>query len=189
MSSISLTAVKVAFLALLWLFVLFVTAAIRRDLFGRAVPTATSTNRELQSPPRDDKQRRRSKTPPRVLSITSGPRTGSQAELATGLILIGRSGDCDLLLDDDYVSTRHARVVAPNMSDAAPDDQAGKKRPGTTGRKFKTGQAAADDDGIYIEDLGSTNGTYVNGQRISAPTAITPQDTIRIGKTALKLES
>jgi hypothetical protein len=42
--------------------------------------------------------------------------------------------------------------------------------------------------GDSVEDLGSTNGTYVNGQRITAPTTITMSDTVRIGKTILKLE-
>jgi pSer/pThr/pTyr-binding forkhead associated (FHA) protein len=79
------------------------------------------------------------------------------AELAGGVIMIGRGADCQLILDDDYVSTRHARVVSGV-------------------------------NGIYVEDLGSTNGTYVNGQRITAPTTITMSDTVRIGKTILKLE-
>ena len=42
---------------------------------------------------------------------------------------------------------------------------------------------------FMVEDLGSTNGTYVNGQRITAPTTITLADTVRIGKTILKLET
>ena len=41
---------------------------------------------------------------------------------------------------------------------------------------------------IEAVDLESTNGTYVNGQRITAPTTIGLADTLRIGKTILKLE-
>jgi pSer/pThr/pTyr-binding forkhead associated (FHA) protein len=93
-----------------------------------------------------------------VLAITNGPGAGTEADLAAGMVMVGRGADCQLVLDDDYVSTRHARVVAG-------------------------------DSGLYIEDLGSTNGTYVNGMRISAPTTITLQDTVRIGKTVLKLET
>jgi pSer/pThr/pTyr-binding forkhead associated (FHA) protein len=89
--------------------------------------------------------------------ITQGNQAGLSAELASGVIMIGRSADCQLILEDDYVSTRHARVVS------APS-------------------------GIYIEDLGSTNGSYVNGQRITAPTTITLADTVRIGKAMMRLE-
>ena len=90
--------------------------------------------------------------------ISQGNQAGLSAELSAGAVMIGRGADCQLILDDDYVSTRHARVVStPN--------------------------------GIYVEDLGSTNGTYVNGQRITAPTTITLADTVRIGKTILKLET
>jgi pSer/pThr/pTyr-binding forkhead associated (FHA) protein len=157
MSEITLTIVKVLFLALLWLFILFVASVIRSDLFGRAVPSADGA-RQLQTPDRP-RRAKRTKGQPRVMTITNGPTAGTQAELAGGTIMIGRGADCQLLLDDDYVSTRHARVVAGG------------------------------ENGVYIEDLGSTNGTYVNGMRITAPTTITLQDTVRIGKTVLKLET
>ena len=39
-----------------------------------------------------------------------------------------------------------------------------------------------------MEDLGSTNGTYVNDQRITNPTAIGCRDIVRIGRTILRLE-
>jgi len=71
--------------------------------------------------------------------------------------MIGRAADCQLILEDDSVPPRHARVVSGPS-------------------------------GIYIEDLGSTNGSYVNAQRITAPTTITLADTVRIGKAMMRLE-
>lgn len=158
MSEIALTIIKVLFLALLWLFIFSAVSVIRTDLFGRTVPAPDQPEaRELENPPPPPRRVRRPRGVPRVLSIVQGAQTGESAELAPGLVLIGRGADCQLILDDDYVSTRHARVVAA-------------------------------DGGIYVEDLGSTNGTYVNGSRITAPTTISTSDTVRIGKTILKLE-
>ncbi|WP_375430868.1 FHA domain-containing protein [uncultured Friedmanniella sp.] len=158
MSEIALTVIKVLFLALLWLFIFSAVSVIRTDLFGRTVPTPDQPEaRELETPPPPPRRVRRPRGAPRVLSIVQGAQTGESAELAPGVVLIGRGADCQLILDDDYVSTRHARVVAA-------------------------------ESGSYVEDLGSTNGTYVNGSRITAPTAISMSDTVRIGKTILKLE-
>ena len=156
MSEIALTVIKVLFLALLWLFILSAVSVIRSDLFGRTVPAPDSQPPELETPPAQ-RRGRRQRGQPRIFSITQGNQAGLSAELARGVIMIGRGADCQLILDDDYVSTRHARV-------------------------------ATGENGIYIEDLGSTNGTYVNGQRITAPTTITLADTVRIGKTMLRLE-
>ena len=157
MSEIALTVIKVLFLALLWLFILSAVSVIRTDLFGRTVPSSDPQAQELESPPPPPKRTKRPRGEPRVLVVTQGSQTGQSAALADGVILIGRGADCQIILDDDYVSTRHARVVSG-------------------------------ENGVYLEDLGSTNGSYVNGQRITAPTTITMSDTIRIGKTILKLE-
>jgi hypothetical protein len=157
MSEIALTVIKVLYLALLWLFILSVVSVIRTDLFGRTVQSSDPQARELESPPPPPKRTKRPRGEPRALVVTQGSRTGQSAALADGVILIGRGADCQIILDDDYVSTRHARVVSG-------------------------------ENGVYLEDLGSTNGSYVNGQRITAPTTITMSDTIRIGKTVLKLE-
>jgi hypothetical protein len=157
MSEIALTIIKVAFLALLWLFILSAVSVIRTDLFGKTV-RAPDQPQELETPPPPPRRAKRQRGEPRVFMISQGNQAGLSAELSAGVVMIGRGADCQLILDDDYVSTRHARVVsAPN--------------------------------GIYVEDLGSTNGTYVNGQRITAPTTITLADTVRIGKTILKLET
>ena len=71
-------------------------------------------------------------------------------------ILIGRGTDAAIRLDDDYVSTRHARI-------------------------------AASGDQWFVEDLGSTNGTYIGTVRITQPTTITLGTQVRIGKTILEL--
>ena len=158
MSEIAFLIIKVVFLALLWLFILSAVSVIRSDLFGKTVRASDQPQpQELETPPPPPRKAKRQRGQPRVFMITQGNQAGLSADLAGGVIMIGRGSDCQLILDDDYVSTRHARVVgSPN--------------------------------GIYVEDLGSTNGTYVNGQRITAPTTITLADTVRIGKAMMRLE-
>ena len=158
MSELAVTAIKVLYLALLWLFILSAVSVIRSDLFGRPVPAPDQPQpQQLEAPARPSKRSRRPRGVPRIITIVQGGQTGMSAALAGGTVMIGRGADCQLVLDDDYVSTRHARVVAG-------------------------------ESGVYAEDLGSTNGTYVNGQRITAPTTITLADTLRIGKTVMRLE-
>ena len=77
--------------------------------------------------------------------------------LANAPILIGRGNDAAIRLDDDYVSTRHARI-------------------------------AASGDQWFVEDLGSTNGTYIGSVRITQPTTIALGTQVRIGKTILELQ-
>jgi Inner membrane component of T3SS, cytoplasmic domain len=158
MSEIALTVIKVVYLALLWVFIASAVSVIRSDLFGRPVPTPEQPGgQELEQPPPPSTKRKRTRGAPRVLMITQGSQAGQSAALADGVILIGRGADAQLNLDDDYVSTRHARVVSG-------------------------------ENGVYLEDLGSTNGSYVNGQRVTAPTTITLSDTVRIGRTTMRLE-
>ena len=156
MSELTLFLIRLAYLAILWIFVLSALSVIRSDMFGARMPEgarAAAAKRD-QRPPKPAKARRGA--PTHVL-VVGGDNQGERADLTQAPILIGRGPDAAIRLDDDYVSTRHARVVSgPN--------------------------------GIYVEDLGSTNGTYVNGQRITAPTTITLADAVRIGKTMLKLE-
>ncbi len=45
----------------------------------------------------------------------------------------------------------------------------------------------AQDSGLTLHDLGSTNGTYVNGRRVTAPTQLRRGDTIQIGKTVMEV--
>lgn len=43
------------------------------------------------------------------------------------------------------------------------------------------------DDKVVVHDLGSTNGTYVNGRRVTSPTTVSRGDTVQIGKTTLEV--
>lgn len=161
MSEIAVTLIKVLFLALLWVFIVSAVSVIRGDLFGKPVASQPGPQQTVeQAAPVQHRKARKIKGTPRVLSVTNGSMVGTKAGLDGGVVMIGRGSDCELMLTgDDYISTRHARVVR------------------------------ADDRSWYVEDLGSANGTYVNGQRITAPTTITMQDSVRIGKTVLKLET
>lgn len=164
MSELLVLALKFAFLALLWVFILFTGAVIRSDLFGRRVQAPTQqavVPAPAPAPPAPAaaSQKRgwgRRRRLPTTLRITKGNQAGLTMELGDQ-VKIGRSTDCQLILDDDYVSTRHARI-------------------------YRT------DRGYLVEDLGSTNGTYLNNERLSAPTSFTPTDTLRIGRTLLVVE-
>ena len=160
MSELVVLGLKLGFLALLWLFILFTGNVIRTDLFGRKVSAAELVAQPgpgavpVTNQPR--LSRRALKQLPHTLTITHGKQAGLQLPLEGG-VLIGRSSDCQLLLDDDYVSTRHARI-------------------------------ALSAGGYRVEDLGSTNGTFINNQRLTQPTPFGPGDTLRIGRTLMSVE-
>lgn len=158
MSELVVLGLKLGFLALLWLFILFTGNVIRTDLFGRKVSAAElaggPAGAAAASTPK--LSRRALKRLPTTLTVTHGAQAGVQLPLGEGL-LIGRSSDCQLRLEDDYVSTRHARIT-----------------------RTPTGYA--------VEDLGSTNGTFVNNQRITTPTPFGTGDTLRIGRTLMSVE-
>jgi pSer/pThr/pTyr-binding forkhead associated (FHA) protein len=154
MSELTLFLIKISYLAILWIFVLSAISVVRSDMFGARMP---ATAREATAPKtrRQPKQKARKGSPTHVL-VVDGANTGERAELAEAPILIGRGADAAIRLDDDYVSTRHARI-------------------------------AASGDQWFVEDLGSTNGTYIGSARITQPTTLTLGTQVRIGKTLLEL--
>ena len=157
MSELTLFLIRLAYLAILWIFVLSAISVIRSDMFGARVPAAAREGgrRGAAKAAKPVKQPRRRGAPTHVL-VTEGANAGERAELDQAPILIGRGSDAAIRLDDDYVSTRHARI-------------------------------AVSGDQWFVEDLGSTNGTYIGTARITQPTTITPGTQIRIGKTILEL--
>jgi pSer/pThr/pTyr-binding forkhead associated (FHA) protein len=151
-SELTLFLIRIAFLAILWIFVLSAISVIRSDMFGARVPEGARTvpgNPKQKAPPK------RRGSPTQVV-VTQGSNSGATASLAEAPILIGRGNDAQIRLDDDYVSTRHARI-------------------------------AASGDQWFVEDLGSTNGTYIGTVRITQPTTVTLGTQVRIGKTILEL--
>src|SRR3954454_23113680 len=154
MSELTLFLIKISYLAILWIFVLSAISVVRSDMFGARMP---ATAREAAAPKarRQPKQKARKGSPTHVL-VVDGANKGERADLAKAPILIGRGNDAAIRLDDDYVSTRHARI-------------------------------AASGDQWFVEDLGSTNGTYIGSARITQPTTFTLGTQVRIGKNLLEL--
>jgi pSer/pThr/pTyr-binding forkhead associated (FHA) protein len=156
-SELTLFLIRIAYLAILWIFVLSAISVIRSDMFGARVPTAAGPGKAPKQPkqPKQKAAPKRRGAPTHV-AVVQGPNSGATAALADAPILIGRGNDAAIRLDDDYVSTRHARI-------------------------------AASGDQWFVEDLGSTNGTYLGSQRITQPTTIMLGSQVRIGKTILEL--
>src|SRR5690349_16294308 len=158
MSELTLFLIRVAYLAILWIFVLSAISVVRSDMFGARVPDAGrggggGAKPKKQKPAKQPAKRRGSPIP---VLVVEGANAGERAELDQAPILIGRGNDAAIRLDDDYVSTRHARI-------------------------------ASSADQWFVEDLGSTNGTYVGTARITQPTTLTLGTQVRIGKTLLEL--
>ncbi|GAA3500361.1 antibiotic biosynthesis regulator FhaB [Streptomyces prasinosporus] len=167
MSELTLTVMRLGFLAVLWLFVIVAVQVIRSDLFGTRV-TQRGARRDAgrpqqaarQAPPPQRQQSgggRRGRNTPTKLVVTEGTLTGTTVALQGQTITLGRAHDSTIVLDDDYASSRHARIYP-------------------------------DRDGQWIvEDLGSTNGTYLDRTRLTTPTPIALGAPIRIGKTVIEL--
>ena len=159
MNALTLTLIRVAFLAVLWLFVIAAVGVVRTDLFGPAV--SSRQQRRQQKAQRAKAARparpgRAVRGAPQRLLVTGGSLAGTSIGLADQQITIGRANDATLVLSDDYASSRHARLFPQN------------------------GQ-------WIVEDLGSTNGTYLDRQKVTQPTPVPAGVPIRIGKTVLEL--
>jgi len=185
MSELTFTLLRLGFLVLLWALVLFSIRVLRRDLADPRPPHTRAD--ELQAAPAHVALSAPSaegavvvgahhssipdptpaagvtRTPALAQSaamrlvVTEGALRGTTLPLSTSAVLIGRSPSCTLVLDDDYSSSRHARIFPQNGA-------------------------------WYVEDLGSTNGTYLEGRRLDVPVAVQPGEEIRIGQTTMILQ-
>lgn len=138
-----------------------VSAAAGPVRVGRAQRSAAAGGSAHSALPestlRERPGRRSSSTSPTKLVVTEGNLRGTTVPLSGSQIVIGRAPGCSLVLDDDYSSSRHARIFS----------RAG---------------------GWYLEDLGSTNGTFINEQRITDITPLALGTRVRIGQSVVELQ-
>jgi hypothetical protein len=119
--------------------------------FLRITVVATKSMRN----PDDERRLRRTRRPLGLEFIEPDERAGDYVEIEDVLVT-GRGVDCDLPLNDTYLSTRHARFTQ-------------------------------NDGALIIEDLGSTNGTYVNQELLSAPLELNKGDIIQLGEVIFEV--
>ena len=144
------------FLAVLYLFLLWVSRSALRDLRRTSAP-----RRSVAGPVRD--------VPPDATGVYGAPAVGADGEVEPRLIVerapghtpgmeydvgegavMGRGDQAEIRLEDPFASSRHARLV----------------RQGGI---------------VVLEDLGSTNGTYLNEELLTGPQPLHPGDRVRIG--------
>jgi len=89
---------------------------------------------------------------------SSALEQGTRFELNAKAITLGRGSPNDIQLEGDEFASAHHARVEPRR------------------------------DGVWIEDIGSTNGTYVNGTRLDRPQRLTAGDVVRVGETDLRFE-
>ena len=152
-------ALKFGFLVVLYLFLLWTVRSAWRDLRGNAAGS-------VAGPARDDATGMHVASrgldsgdggaPLLRVSTGAGLRSGSAYDLSEGALL-GRGDQADILLEDSFASSRHARLVPHG-------------------------------DVMVLEDLGSTNGTYLNGEPLRGPQPLHVGDRIRIGDSEFTFE-
>ena len=136
------------FLAVLYLFLLWVSRSALKDLRtspvgGREAAPADATSLYAASGPDGDLQ------PQLVVERAPGHRSGLAYEIGEGAVM-GRGDRAEIRLEDPFASSRHARLL----------------RQGGI---------------VVLEDLGSTNGTYLNEELLTGPQPLHRGDRVRIG--------
>lgn len=142
--NIVIVVLQIAVVVLLYFFLWQVVQAITSDLRRSAMPVSTE-----QPAPYGN------------LVIMSSGQTGipvGKAFPLKPLTMIGRSLECDVALNDTFLSAEHARLELR-------------------------------DEGWVLEDLGSTNSTFVNGLEVRNSTLVQNGDVVRIGRIEMRLVS
>ncbi|MGB8379914.1 MAG: FHA domain-containing protein [Dermatophilaceae bacterium] len=164
MGELTLTVFRLGLLALLWLFVFSIVGVLRSDLYGTRV-----SNRSRRAAQRAAARNAAQRTPQRQPGARPAPTPNTLAvtegRLAGTIIPLRPSG---ILIGRN-----------PECALVLDDDFA-------SGRHARLFPRA---DGWFVEDLGSTNGTFLGGTRLSGPPQpVSVGSTVRIGRTVLELQ-
>lgn len=152
-------ALKFGFLAVLYLFLLWVARSSLRDLSEHDDSSVMIESDEGVAMPRRSRQGPdlRSGVDPRFEVVAAmGLDPGTTFDLSEGATM-GRADGSDIPVDDAFASSVHARI-------------------------FPRGHF------MFIEDMGSTNGTFLNGRRLRAAERLKTGDTVRIGETEYRYQ-
>ncbi len=152
-------ALKFGFLAVLYLFLLWVVRSAMRDLSRYEATPAAAEPVDLPGPRRLERSTPdlRSGVSPRLQVVAAmGYEPGTTFEVGEGATF-GRSDNADIRVDDAFASSAHARIFPRS-------------------------------EFMYLEDMGSTNGTYLNGRQVKTAERLKMADTIRIGDSEYRYE-
>jgi pSer/pThr/pTyr-binding forkhead associated (FHA) protein len=150
---------KIGFLVLLYLFIWRVVRTASRDL--RSAPQESiilAPQRVQERKKRRRSSERRGKNGKLVVVVSPALRAGEEHVLDSAPLTVGREQENELALARDEFSSGRHARFEPRR------------------------------DGVWVADLGSTNGTFVNGVRLTTPRKLSPGDVIRIGETDLRFE-
>jgi len=157
-------ALKFGFIAVLYLFLLWIARSTLRDL-RRGMGGVDRIDPEAPAATYDDATGYHVAgsaldahigVPKLRVEKAAGLRAGAAYDLTSGALL-GRGQEADIVLQDTFSSSRHARL--------APQGET-----------------------VILEDLGSTNGTYLNGEPLTGPQPLHDGDKIRIGDSEFTFE-
>lgn len=149
-------ALQVGFLAVLYLFLLWVATSALRDVAGtRSIHAADSDATGMHAAIDPLSIPGAGSTAALVVVKAPGHEKGWSYEIGSGVVL-GR-GEVEIRLDDQFASSRHARISREGGS-------------------------------MILEDLGSTNGTWLNGDQVVGPTPLHKGDRVRIGDSEFRFE-
>lgn len=189
MSELTYMVLKFGFLALMWLFVFIVVYALRSDLFGQPVRKLVAQARERQLADQ--------LTRPGAGATAPMPPTGGGAGPAYG------SAEDDLTSSPNPRANRDSRQARRLVITGGPKEGLELDLPAerlTIGRSSDAGLIIRDDytsshharllrwpDGWMIQDLDSTNGTFLDGARVHGPTYVPLHTPVTIGATTFEL--